>query len=380
MLTLILKGTNGCNLNCAYCSLGEKPEHCVISESILYQALRFAAEDCIRRGDRALSVILHGGEPTLVPIQTYRFAFERIRMEYPALSIKIMMQTNAYALSREYLDFCKEYQISVGVSIDGSQMIHDAERRTQGDRPSFTQVLQNIDRMQDEGISVACLMVLTRMGVSAPIDFLELYASRGLSLKINPLLNYGEAEKHPELALRPGEYAAYLIRVFEYILTHELDLDVSPLGKILRAILCGGLIGECTFNPRCNEQFLCIDHLGDVYPCGKLSDAHEFRLGNVASLSDSWREHPRMKYLAERRSCKLPDPCRRCSYLKLCGAGCSAEALIEQTEDLRPVLCEDYQILFQYFYQEGLQKLKSCLLRQRAERVETINELRGLIT
>lgn len=380
MLTLILKGTNGCNLNCAYCSLGEKTEHCVISESMLYQALRFAAEACTKRGEQALSVILHGGEPTLVPVQTYKSAFDRIRMEYPAPSIKILMQTNAYALTREYLDFCKEYEVSVGVSIDGSQAIHDAERQSRSGQATFSQVLQNIDRMQAEGISVACLMVLTRAGVLAPLDFLELYASRGLSLKINPLLNYGEAEKHPELALRPGEYAAYLIRVFEYILTHELDLSVLPLEKILRAILHGGSIGECTFHPRCNEQFLCIDHLGDVYPCGKFADTHEFKLGNVASLSDNWKEHPQMQYLAERRSCKLPDPCRTCGYLKLCGAGCSAEALIERTADLRPAMCEDYQILFRYFYQEGLQKLKSSLLRQKAERMEQINELRGFTT
>ena len=43
MLTLILKGTNGCNLNCAYCSLGEKSRHDIVSDQTLMRILNTLA-------------------------------------------------------------------------------------------------------------------------------------------------------------------------------------------------------------------------------------------------------------------------------------------------------------------------------------------------
>ena len=72
MLTLIVKGTNGCNLDCAYCSLGEKTQVECVTEEKLYQILRYVCRVSAFRGEKQLHIILHGGEPTLILEQIYQ--------------------------------------------------------------------------------------------------------------------------------------------------------------------------------------------------------------------------------------------------------------------------------------------------------------------
>ena len=217
----------------------------------------------------------------------------------------------------------------------------------------------------EAGIPVSCLMVLTSRGVKAPINYLDFFSTRNLHLKINPLLNYGEVYKHPELSLGRGEYANYLIHLYEVILEQDSAMIVSPLDKILRAVLYGPPITECTFNSLCNQNFICIDHAGMVYPCGKYSDLHEFCLGPVEEQEGDILDHPFMCRLRDRRGSCLPGKCRQCVYQHLCNAGCSAEASIENNFDGTPFLCEDYQMLFRYFKADGLKLLKRKLLTEK---------------
>ena len=363
MLTLILKGTNGCNLNCSYCSLGEKPRHDIVSVQTLIHIFEYVCNVCRQRNIAQLEIILHGGEPTLVPVNVYDTAIHHAKTQFPDIQIHLSMQTNAFSISDDYLSFMQRYNINVGVSIDGSAYIHDRERKSKSGNNTFKTVTQNIERMQAVGLNVSCLMVLTSIGVAASLDYLDYYASRHIHLKINPLLNYGEACKNPELAIKSGDYANYLIRVYEYIISNNIDVTVSPIDKLLQAILRKDKIRECTFNDKCNHSFLCIDHLGDIYPCGKYSDIHNFKLGNVLFQNIDIVNNLQFQILTERRSCKLPTKCRACKYVTLCHAGCSAEASIEKKFGEPPFLCQDYQILFDYFSSTGLQLLREQLVK-----------------
>lgn len=367
MITLILKGTDGCNLNCAYCSLGEKTSHHVISEEMLFESLRYVCRMAQRRGEPRITVILHGGEPTLVPAEEYRNAFTTIQREFPDISVTISVQTNAFHISSEMFQFFRDFHAAAGVSIDGSQKIHDGERKSCAGQNTFSQVWDNIGRLQEQGNPVSCLMVLTGAALREPLDYLHDFADRHLHLKINPLLQYGEAVKNPQLFLKPGEYAEYLIRVYEYILAERIELTVSPLDKILQAVLTEKQIRECTFDAQCSRSFLCIDWKGDIYPCGKFSDIHAFCLGNVKDRDTELLQTPQLKRLLERRCSALPEACRACSFLEICHAGCSAEAVIEGAFDQPTALCSDYQRLFRYFQGDGLRYFKKHLLERKRE-------------
>lgn len=365
MLTIIVKGTNGCNLACRYCSLGEKKDFEFISKDFLKNLLTYSCEFAKNREENAINFILHGGEPTLVDVNVYDECISYIKTKYSELNIKISMQSNGFLITDHFVEVIKKHDIHIGISIDGSEKIHDAERRTGSNQPSFMTVTSNIDKLLENRISVSCLMVLTQNALNEGFDYLFFFEERGLHLKINPLLNYGDVIENPELILNEGDYANYLIDLYKVIIEKDIDVLISPIDNIIRGIIHERGINECSFRKECNKNFLCIDYKGCLYPCGKFSDMGEMCMGNINETTFNKVEEFLKENLLERRNSKLPNKCRSCQYLRLCNGGCSAEAMIDGNFNDVPVMCKDYKMLFEYFQETGLCILREKLLKQK---------------
>lgn len=368
MLSIILKGTNGCNLDCSYCSLGKKNNTQFISEDDLVDIFRYVCKVCEFRRETRVLFILHGGEPTLIKTSIYENSIEIVKREYPNIKMDFSMQTNGISINDELIRFIKKYNINIGVSIDGSKTIHDLERRSITGGKTFQKVSGNIIKMINNGINVSCLMVLTSNAFKEGYDYLSFFEKWNLHLKINPLLNYGEVYEHPELSLKKGQYAKYLIEMYKYIIKKNISVSISPLDKILQAILLNGKIHECSFNDKCNKHFLCIDYKGDIYPCGKYSDMDMYKIGNIKDGNLDVMKSSIMLELINRRTKKLPNKCKICKFVKMCNAGCNAEASINGSLIGQPLLCDDYKELFTFFHKKGLILLKEELLRQKNNR------------
>lgn len=370
MLTIIVKGTNGCNFDCSYCSLGKKTNTSISGKEMLIDIMRYSCKLALSRKEGRILFILHGGEPTLIAPKAYSLAIEAINIEYPDITKEFSIQTNGWVISDEFIEFYKKYDITVGVSIDGSKTIQDEVRRSASGKPTYDVVCSNIDRLLKNDIRVSCLMVLSSGGLKEDYSYLDFFYERNIHLKINPLLNYGEVYEHPELSIAPGDYSKYMIGLYEYILDKSINISVSPIDKILQAVLGDGKIRECSFNPKCNESFLCIDYLGDIYPCGKYSDMHLFKLGNIYEENFKLLHSEELSLLISRRTKSIPQKCKECSYISMCNAGCNAEASIDGRFNDAPLMCEDYRRLFEYFHSYGLTLLKHKLLLRRKELIE----------
>lgn len=360
MLTLILKTTNGCNLDCRYCSLGKKLHPVTLNLEQCTRALEYACNICEQCGERQLNILLHGGEPTIVDMEIYRKAIHWVRTRFPQLEFLVSMQTNALVVTDEILGFCEEFEVGIGISIDGSEEIHDAQRLTKKQQPSFKRVQQNIEQYLERGFAVSGLMVLTKNALNEDFRFLDYYAEKKIPLTINPLLNYGNASENSCLALEQGDYAKYLIGVFEYALHNDVTVSIAPINGIVQAILNDTNVKICTFNKGCNDQFICVDCHGDIFPCGKYADLQEFTLGNIADNECDLSAHPVLQRIKARRTVDIPQDCVQCQYYKYCNAGCSAESYINGTAT--PSMCADYKMLFSYFSSTGLELIKEKLL------------------
>lgn len=366
MLSIILKGTNGCNLACSYCSLGKKKKVVIATREILYKIMKYSCELCRHNLEKEVCFILHGGEPTLIDCSEYNYALQKIKGEYRDLVIEIMMQTNGYHITNEWMEFFKLNEVSVGISLDGSTAIHDKERKTINGEKTFSVIQKNVKLMQQQGIKVSCLMVLTSNALTQGYDYLEFFSRNNIHIKINPLLDYGEVYENPELSLKTGEYANYLIGMYEYIMEKNIDIGVSPIDKILQGILYNDKnIRECSFKKDCNLHFLCIDYKGDIYPCGKYSDMEQYYIGNIAEKNYEVFHSEVICRLLSRRNELMPGKCKKCKYISLCNAGCNAEACINGSLDKYPAMCEDYYKLFNYFMGQGLVLLKEALLKYK---------------
>src|SRR5215471_163259 len=83
------------------------------------------------RLDRELEVAWHGGEPLIVPLAWYEDAFTLMAKRCPPLlQLTHSFQTNGLLLNQDWVRFLARVQARVGLSIDGPEDLHDANRRT----------------------------------------------------------------------------------------------------------------------------------------------------------------------------------------------------------------------------------------------------------
>lgn len=372
MQTLILKSLNACNLRCAYCSLGDKENFEILPEDRMRDALHFFAARASQEGEKQVQVIFHGGEPMLRPPEEYGRCIQSVMNAFPELRFRFSMQTNGTLLTPAYLALFQEWDIHIGISLDGGQAVHDGQRRDGSGKGTYAVVMQNIRTLLANDVPVSALMVVTRPALEADLGFLKELDALGVPLKINPLLDLGEAAAHPELALRPGDYGGYLIRVFQYIASEGLSIHLSPLAELLHAILYEKTPRGCLYQPSCCRMFLCVDQTGTLYPCGRFADVRVNALGDIdGGISPAGAAV--LDRLEARRTSALPEKCRTCRYLPFCNAGCSADG---SGESVPCAVCEDQKVLLHYLRTDGMEIVKRQLIEERAGLLKTLEETR----
>jgi len=151
--TLILEGTQDCNMRCSYCIygggyLGERNHNgWDMSPEIAFNSVEyFLAHSEEKKPFRFIS--FYGGEP-LVNFNL----LERVVSSFQgAPRLRFGISTNGLLLER-YADFLKENNVSVVVSLDGPKEVHDKNRLTLGGKPTFEQVIRGVSAMGPDSIS-----------------------------------------------------------------------------------------------------------------------------------------------------------------------------------------------------------------------------------
>jgi len=146
-LQIIFKVAERCNLNCSYCyyfnmedtTPGARPalmSHGSVTDTVCF------LEACLETGayDQAI-IVLHGGEPMLMPPKRARDALEAFSAaNLHGTPIYFGIQTNATVISSDWLEVIADFNISVCVSLDGDQKTHDRFRLDKKGRPTHAQV------------------------------------------------------------------------------------------------------------------------------------------------------------------------------------------------------------------------------------------------
>lgn len=369
MRTLILKSLSDCNLRCAYCSLGSKEHPHRLSEPDTLRALRLFAERCAAEGEQNATVIFHGGEPMLLPPAQYERCIRTVTAERPEIRFRFCMQTNGTLMTPEYLQLFQNYDIHVGVSVDGDSFVHDGQRTDAAGHGTYQTILRNIRLLQENQVSTAALMVATKRALDGSLEFLREFDAMRLPLKINPLLSLGEAVSRPELSLEPGDYGRYLARAFEYVAENQLALHISPIEELLHAMLYEETPCGCQYDPCCSRRFLCVSPQGVLYPCGRFADGYRNPIGTLTSGITAEGETV-LERLRRRRTTELPDKCRTCEILQYCNAGCSSDRMGTDRERQPCASCEDYLFFIRYLKSRGMELVRQSLLHEK-ERLQS---------
>jgi uncharacterized protein len=176
---LVVQPTPFCNIDCRYCYLPDRTNKAVVAEATLANLFsQVFASGWVEGG---VTVVWHAGEPMVLSIDFYRRAFRLIDRLKPAeMSLTHSFQTNGTLIDDSWCDFFAAEQISVGVSIDGPQRLHDINRRSRSGQGTFERTIAGIRRLRGHGVPFHVISVLSPESLAAPREMFEFYVAEGI--------------------------------------------------------------------------------------------------------------------------------------------------------------------------------------------------------
>jgi uncharacterized protein len=329
--TLILLLNLGCNLVCTYCYLGHATPapHRAMSGDLARAAVLGALEQpwdtiLVDFGEIAVA---GAAFRELLP-WAEQAAAERGK------TLRSSIQTNGTSLDDELADFLSQHQVSVGISLDGPQEIHDAARRFRSGAGSYERAVAAIRRCVTRGLRVHLIATINRLNIARCGDVLgELTAHQPNSTLLKPVLREGEAGAAWDAqAIAEEDFASFMREAVE--LADRLGTDVldQSAGKFLLRLLGdrSGWRDSCTSRACGSGRSMhVVGSDGNVHSCPRfvtdgpaplVGAGHRRRLPLTPVASPAARPLPDL-LPAELRA--APDSCAGCSWLGSCGGGCT---------------------------------------------------------
>jgi uncharacterized protein len=188
-----------------------------------------------------MCLTFHGGEPTLIGVKRFE------KMVQKAQSIlgneflgRISIQTNGVLLSPEWARVLRDYDIVVGISLDGPAEIHNRNRPKHDGKGSYNLALRGLELLQDAEVSVGILCVIDPL-----VDGLSVYRHfRQLGVSIIdfllPDVTHDTKKIYYPIGHSTTPVASYLIPIFEdWFSEDNPDIRIRIFWNLLRQLLGG---------------------------------------------------------------------------------------------------------------------------------------------
>lgn len=212
-----------CNLACSHCysSSGPDATHELPPEDLIAMLARLRAE-----GYGVVS--FSGGEPLV-----YR-GFDQVAHAASELGYRVNLITNGLLLSPARLDELAGVLSRVGVSVDGTEPIHDRLRGA----GTFARTIRRIAHLRDRGITFGVAHCVTRESIADLPWLLEWCIEQGASLlQLHPLATVGRAAGDDDRRLSPADLARLflLARLLQIQVDDglQVQLDLAPIEHVL---------------------------------------------------------------------------------------------------------------------------------------------------
>lgn len=325
---VVWNSTKACNLACAHCyasaKLNPAPDELTTDEGKAF------FDDLADYGVPA--VLLSGGEPLVRPDLLELVEHGRSR------GLRFTLSSNGTLIDAELArTLAAAGVIYVGVSIDGDESTHDHLRREQG---AWRRAVDGLGHLGAAGVRRGVRFTMTPDTIPQLDAVLQLALDESIDrICVYHLVPSGRGGRLHDVT--PAQRIDALHRIFDFAVEHPgvevLTVDNPSDGPMLHRWL---LERDPDAAARCRDALAwnqgaaggpgiglaAVDERGDVHP-DQFSRHRTF--GNVREepFSTIWSE-ARDPYLASlrERPRPLPETCRACPDLELCGGGLRSRA------------------------------------------------------
>lgn len=301
-MLISLKLTDNCNLKCSYCYEGEHNNGTNMKLSTVNSIINFIERYCkLKNKDKQIIIGLYGGEPLLKfdLIKYFIDKMKKIKEEY-CLDVNYIMTTNGTLLTNEVIDYIKENDIALSLSIDGLPKIQNKNRKTIDGGSTSNIIEDKLSYLIENMPEVIARMTYTPKTVSFLAEGISYLINAGFK-NIKPVPDFFDNTWDNQDVEVLMEQLKITMKIVEQ--NKNIKLMISNLQNPLRKCSkCKGGI----------SQFYIATN-GDAYPCSYVIGEKNFLIDNVENIEEFKEE----RNMNKNYDFKL---CKGCSYFQYCDA------------------------------------------------------------
>lgn len=345
---LILETSEKCNLRCRYCFENATNKGANMSCETAVKAFEkfIALENC-----RALICVeFNGGEALLNYEMICKAVPQILRIaEDAGKKVKFTIQTNGTLLTAEMIAFFKEYNFSIGLSLDGVGEFNDNRIYSDG-RSSFNEVIQNIQLLKGSGIHYSTVSVIHRENQYKSVKDLLDYTGCD-QFRANLINTIGRGKDVSADTVDMKEIAIEYVAFCKQMLQDRQYYEANAMYYFLSLLLSHPFM--CYKEPcgaGMNQLFVVPN--GDIYLCQECCFIDKGCIGNVnlenLDIEKSIRTDRWFQTIQSRRTA-LIEECKICPWKKFC---CSCPCgVYSETGNVsnKSVFCEFYKYIYSEF-------------------------------
>ena len=313
-----------CNLRCDYCFYLKKgdlyPD--TARPRMSDETLRAVLQRYFKTRQPVYSMVWQGGEPTLMGAAFFRRVVDMQKEVAPAgARIANAIQTNATSIREDLAAHLGRYRFLAGCSIDGPADLHDAHRQTKTGRGSHKKAVKGLNTLRRHGVPVNGVVLVSAANVGSALRVYRHLLDKGLRhLQFIPCVEFDSAGNPLPFTITGEQWGGFLLSIFEqWYRSHRGSVSIRNFESVM-AKMAGFSETECRFCSRC-DQYLVVEHNGDVYPCDFFVDRAHL-LGNVFTHSfERMRAGEAYAEFMERKG-RVPGACAECRFFRLCMGDC----------------------------------------------------------
>lgn len=326
----VLKVHSRCDLACDHCYVYEAADQSwrgrqkVIPGEVLTRSAQRIAEHATKHGLRSVQVVLHGGEPLLAGVDGLRRIITELRSSLRGIcQLDLRIHTNGVRLNHAFCALFAEYDVRVGISIDGDKAANDRHRRFADGRSSYDQVVRAIGLLRTDQFRRLYAGLLCTIDVTNdPVAVYEALMALGPP-RVDFLLPHATWDAPPPRAPgRDSEYADWLIAIFDRWLADGRPTKIRTFESILSTLRDGdsytealGLAPSSLAVIETDGSYEQVDSLKVAYDGAAATGLNVF-----SDALDAVVKHPGI-VARQQGVAGLCTTCQECPVLTSCGGG-----------------------------------------------------------
>ena len=322
--SLSLNVSSSCNLSCGYCYADRGAFGGAQAKTMTIAVAQQAIDRLLAAADpaRPITIGFLGGEPLRNRNLIYAIVHltsERARQQ--SLDVRYSITSNGTLVSDSDIKMFRDHRFAVTISIDGDEIVHDAQRPRRNGAGSFAKLAARVKPLlADPGRA----QVAARMTVRC--DRLD------LEPRLNAIWSLGFAEAGVAplrvaadgSALRDDDWPIYRDALIG-VARHELERAMRgmPIRLTNFAVALKQIHNGASSPYACGAGggYFSVAADGDWYACHRAIGDASYRLGSAVGLDEN-----RRRSFLEARHVHAKSDCRHCWARYLCSGGCHQEA------------------------------------------------------